>query len=78
MADVQNLVANSEVKSANVTIGTIRKVEVNGWSALLTVELQQGNGLPENATAKLAQKSLLGAQYLELNVPDDQPPWEPQ
>ncbi|WP_193777219.1 MCE family protein [Rhodococcus sp. YH3-3] len=74
MADVQNLVANSEVKSANVTIGTIRKVEVNGWSALLTVELQQGNGLPENTTAKLAQKSLLGAQYLELNAPDDQSP----
>ena len=73
MADVQNLVANSEVKSANVTIGTVRKVEVNGWSALLTVDLQQGNGLPENTTATLAQKSLLGAQYLELSAPDDRP-----
>lgn len=69
MADIQNLVANSEVKAANVTIGTIRKVEVDDWSAKLAIDLRSDAVLPANATAKLAQKSLLGAQYLELSAP---------
>lgn len=69
MADIQNLVANSEVKTDNVTIGTIRKVEIDDWNAKLTIDLRADAALPGNTTAKLAQKSLLGAQYLELSAP---------
>ncbi|MFZ2177874.1 MAG: MCE family protein [Rhodococcus sp. (in: high G+C Gram-positive bacteria)] len=72
MEDIQNLVANSEVKADNVTIGTIRKVDIEGWTAELTLDISEDVELPANVTAKLAQKSLLGAQYLELTTPAGQ------
>lgn len=72
MADVQNLVGNSEVKAGNVTIGTVRSVRVDSSIAVLTVDLRQDAHLGSNSTATLAQKSLLGAQYLELATPAGQ------
>lgn len=72
MADVQNLVANSEVKAGNVTVGTVRSIRVDTSIAVLTVDVRQDAHLGSNATATLAQKSLLGAQYLELVTPQGQ------
>jgi phospholipid/cholesterol/gamma-HCH transport system substrate-binding protein len=69
MADVANLVPNSEVKLNDVTVGTVLKIAVNGWHASLTVGLEKEVKLPRNATAKIGQKSLLGAEYLELSGP---------
>lgn len=69
MKDIQNLVANSEVKSGDVTVGTVRSVRVDNGIALLTVDVNDDVPLPAGTTAKLAQKSLLGAQYLQLDPP---------
>lgn len=70
MADIQNLVANSEVKAGDVTIGSVRSVRVEEGIARLGVELDSAVPLPADTTARLAQKSLLGAQYLELAPPE--------
>jgi len=74
MRDIQNLVNNSVVKAGNVNVGAIRRVELDGWSARLTVQLNSAADLPANVSAKLGQTSVLGAQYLELVVPDGQAP----
>ncbi|MCD2107128.1 MCE family protein [Rhodococcus erythropolis] len=70
MKDIQNLVNNSVVKAGNVNVGAIRRVEIDDWNAKLTVELNSSAALPATVSATLGQTSILGAQYLELAVPD--------
>ncbi|MFD6894670.1 MCE family protein [Rhodococcus sp. NPDC060086] len=69
MEDVQNLVGNSVVKSGDVTVGAVRSVRVENGIAQLIVDLDSAVRLPAGTTARLAQKSLLGAQYLQLDPP---------
>ncbi len=70
--NVANLVPNSEVKVDDVTVGRVSDVRLDGWHARLTLELDDGVRLPANATAKIGQKSLLGAEYVELDRLSDQ------
>jgi phospholipid/cholesterol/gamma-HCH transport system substrate-binding protein len=69
LANAANLVPNSEVKYDEVTIGSVRKIELKDWTATLTVGIEKGNQIPADVTAKVAQKSLLGAEYLALADP---------
>lgn len=69
--NVANLVPNSEVKVDDVTVGRVSDVRLDGWHARLSLELDVGVRLPANATAKIGQKSLLGAEYVELGQPSD-------
>jgi phospholipid/cholesterol/gamma-HCH transport system substrate-binding protein len=70
-ANVANLVPDAEVKVDDVTVGRVSDVRLDGWHARLTLELDDGVRLPANATAKIGQKSLLGAEYVELDRPSD-------
>jgi phospholipid/cholesterol/gamma-HCH transport system substrate-binding protein len=69
LANAANLVANSEVKYDEVTIGSVRKIELKNWTATLTVGVEGDARIPDDVTAKVAQKSLLGAEYLALADP---------
>jgi len=69
LANAANLVPNSEVKYDEVTIGSVRKIELKDWTATLTVGIENGTQVPSDVTAKVAQKSLLGAEYLALADP---------
>ncbi|WP_051939064.1 MCE family protein [Phaeacidiphilus oryzae] len=73
MADVDNLVPNAEVKVGDVTVGTVRKIAFDDWHARLTLSLKDGVHLPGNAVATLGQKSVLGAEYIQLAGPADAP-----
>ncbi|WP_254205206.1 MCE family protein [Nocardia alni] len=72
MDDIQNLVNNSVVKSGNVDVGIVESIGLDGWHARLTVRLNDSAALAANVSAKLGQTSILGAQYLELDVPPGQ------
>lgn len=74
LADAQNLVGNSPVKADNVVIGNIGGISSRDWTAILTLDIDAGVELPANVTAKLAQTSVLGSQYLELTSPVDEHP----
>lgn len=71
LENATNLVPNSEVKYGEVTIGSVRKIQLDGWTAKLTIGLEKDAEVPAGVTAKVAQKSLLGAEYLELIAPAD-------
>jgi phospholipid/cholesterol/gamma-HCH transport system substrate-binding protein len=64
-----NLVANSEVKYDDVTVGSVRKIEFDNWHAKLTLGIEKDAHVPANVIANVAQKSLLGAEYLDLSAP---------
>lgn len=74
MPDVDNIEPNSRVRVGDVNVGHIRKIERQGWHALVTMELNGDVELPANATAKLGQTSLLGSLHIELAPPTDVPP----
>lgn len=74
MPDVSNIQQNSRVRVGDVNIGTVNKIERQGWNALLTITLNGDVNLPANSTATLGQTSLLGSLHIELAPPTDAPP----
>ncbi|MGY2007468.1 MCE family protein [Nocardia gipuzkoensis] len=74
MPNVTTLTQNSPVRVHDVTVGTVSKIEVEDWHALVTVMLNPDVHLPANTVAKIGQTSLLGSNHLELAAPTDQPP----
>ncbi|BBX15260.1 hypothetical protein MDUV_01200 [Mycolicibacterium duvalii] len=74
MPDVDNIEPNSRVRVGDVNVGHVRKIERQGWHALVTMELNGDVELPANATATLGQTSLLGSLHIELAPPTDEEP----
>lgn len=74
MPDVDNIEQNSRVRVGDVNVGTVTKIERQGWHALVTMKLNGNVELPANATATLGQTSLLGSLHIELAPPKDAPP----
>ncbi|WP_418002631.1 MCE family protein [Mycobacterium sp. PDNC021] len=74
MTDVTNLQENSRVRVADVTVGTVTKIERQDWHALVTMKLNGDVDVPANAIVKLGLTSLLGTLHLELLPPKDARP----
>ncbi|MCS7475394.1 MCE family protein [Umezawaea endophytica] len=74
-ADVLDLVPQAGVKTADVAIGRVERVELaqDNRTALVTVALNGDVRLPANASAHLRQSSLLGEKYVELGAPTGEP-----
>ncbi|KGN36450.1 MCE family protein [Knoellia subterranea] len=70
-ADVLDLVPKSAVKINEVAVGQVEKIELNGWTARVTLTIPESSKLPDNATAELKQTSLLGEKYISLAGPAD-------
>ena len=74
MPDVDNIEPNSRVRVADVNVGHVKRIERQGWHALVTMELDGDVELPANATATLGLTSLLGSLHIELAPPTDEAP----
>lgn len=74
LPNVTNIQPNSRVRVGDVTVGTVTKVERQGWHALVSMTINADVNLPANATAKVGQTSLLGALHIALATPADVPP----
>jgi phospholipid/cholesterol/gamma-HCH transport system substrate-binding protein len=74
MPDVSNLQPNTAVEVNDVTVGTVTKIERQGWHALVTMRLNGDVNLPANSTVTLGQTSLLATLHLELAPPVGVPP----
>ena len=69
---------NSPVMVDDVTVGSVSGVEAvqradGSFYAAVKVSLERNVKLPANATAKVAQTSLLGSQHIQLSAPVGQP-----
>src|SRR5262249_48327878 len=73
MPDVTNIQQNQRVRVGDVTVGHITRIDLHGWHALVTMKLNGDVDLPENATAKVGQTSLLGTLHIELSPPTTEP-----
>jgi phospholipid/cholesterol/gamma-HCH transport system substrate-binding protein len=74
LPDVNNIQQNSRVRVGDVNVGTVTKIERQGWHALLTMRLNHDVNLPENSIVKVGLTSLLGSLHIELAPPTDAAP----
>ena len=74
LPDVNNIQQNSRVRVGDVDVGTVTKIERQGWHALLTMRLNGDVVLPENSTVTIGLTSILGSLHIELAPPVDVAP----
>jgi phospholipid/cholesterol/gamma-HCH transport system substrate-binding protein len=74
LPDVSTLQENSRVRVGDVDVGTVSKVERQGWHALITMTVNGDVELPSNAVATVGQTSLLGSSHVELAAPSGAAP----
>lgn len=68
-SDVLDLVPQSAVKVNDVTVGSVEKISLSGWTARVRMKIDKKVHLPDNATASVRQTSLLGEKFVELAPP---------
>jgi phospholipid/cholesterol/gamma-HCH transport system substrate-binding protein len=73
-ADVLDLVPYSAVKVNGATVGHVSKISLQGSHALVSCQIDDSARLPHNAVASVAETSLLGEKYVELESPTVVPP----
>ncbi|HSV39070.1 MAG TPA: MCE family protein [Nocardioidaceae bacterium] len=66
---VENLVPNSTVQQDNVVIGTVASINTADWEAVVELRLLRDTPVPKDAVFSIGQKTLLGAQYVDVVVP---------
>ena len=74
LPDVGTIGQNTRVRVADVNVGNVTRIEVQGWHALVTMRIDGDVHLPANSTAKVGQTSLLGSMHIELAPPADAAP----
>lgn len=74
MPDINNIQPNTRVRLGDVDVGVVRKIELQGWHALITLRLNGDVQLPANVTVKAGLTSLLGSMHVELAPPTDAAP----
>ncbi|WP_432827666.1 MCE family protein [Dactylosporangium sp. CA-092794] len=73
-ADVLDLVPQAAVKVDDVTVGSVERISLSGWTARVRLRIGKDVRLPANATAAVRQTSLLGEKYVALDPPTTEPP----
>lgn len=74
LPDVATIQQNSRVRVGDVNVGTVTRIELQDWHALVTMRLNGDVHLPANSTAKVGQTSLLGSMHIELAPPAGEAP----
>ena len=67
-AQVGDLVENANVQSSDVRIGTIKKIELDGWEAQVTMCLSPEEKIPADVFAVVRSTSLLGEKFIDLQA----------
>lgn len=74
IANVGTLESNSPVMIDDVVVGSVGKLDVAGWHAVVDVRVRPEVTVPANAVAKIGQTSLLGSLHLALDPPVGEAP----
>ncbi|AWB93420.1 MCE family protein [Aeromicrobium chenweiae] len=68
--DVLDLVPQSAVRVNDIAVGKVTDVRLEGWTAVVTVQVNRDAKLPDNAVATIRQTSLLGEKFVSLAPPE--------
>ncbi|MEU6795676.1 MCE family protein [Nonomuraea wenchangensis] len=67
--DVQSLVTGHSVQIADVRVGTVTGIRLQGYRARVTMAVQAPHRVPRGSTATVAKTSVLGENYVLLTPP---------
>ncbi|GII02554.1 hypothetical protein Pta02_45620 [Planobispora takensis] len=68
--DVQSLVVGHSVQVSDVRVGSVTDIRLEGYRARVTMSIEEGNRVPEGTSAVVAKTSILGENYVELQLPE--------
>jgi phospholipid/cholesterol/gamma-HCH transport system substrate-binding protein len=68
--DVSDLGPGHTVQVANVVVGSVTGVRLDGYRAKVTISITDGHPIPVGTTATVRRTSLLGEPFVELAFPD--------
>jgi len=71
-SDVSSLTTGASVEMADVPVGTVTGIRLDGHQALVTMAVRRGAHVPANVVAKLEQTTILGEYVIDL-VPGPSP-----
>ncbi len=72
----QGLLSGSDVKVRGVNIGQVKSIELVDGSAEITLQIHDGEAVPEGATATIRPKTLFGEKFVDID-PDTAEPGAP-
>jgi phospholipid/cholesterol/gamma-HCH transport system substrate-binding protein len=73
-SDVNDLVAGAPVQFANISVGSVKSISLDGDRAEVTMTIDKSADIPANVTAELKQTTILGQHYVALVSGDDAGP----
>jgi phospholipid/cholesterol/gamma-HCH transport system substrate-binding protein len=68
-SDAEDLVPGAQVQMADVPIGQVTAIALDGSSAKVTMSIDKSARVPADATAALDQTTILGEHFVQLQVP---------
>lgn len=71
--DVGDLAASAPVMMADVQIGKVSEIELEGDQALVTMKIERAARVPDGVVARVRRTSLLGERIVDLEVPEETP-----
>lgn len=72
---VGDLVENADVQAADVEIGTVKSIELDGWEARVTMCIDQDEKVSSDVRAVVRSTSLLGEKFVDLQAKNPGPPF---
>lgn len=69
--DAQELVVGHTVRISDVNVGTVLDIELDDYEALVEFTIEDGRQLPDGTTASIQVTSLLGENYVALQLPEN-------
>ncbi|HEX3564041.1 MAG TPA: MCE family protein [Acidimicrobiales bacterium] len=71
-SDAEDLVPGAQVQMADVPIGQVTAISLDGSNAKVTMSIDKSARVPADATAALDQTTILGEHFVQLKVPSGQ------
>jgi phospholipid/cholesterol/gamma-HCH transport system substrate-binding protein len=71
--DVADLAPGAPVMLADVTIGQVDEIELDGTKALVTMSVDSSARLPQGSIARVRRESLLGEKIIDFVIPETVP-----
>lgn len=69
-ADVQDLTPGHNVQASNVVVGSVRRIDLDGYQARVELSIVDDFRVPDGVAAVVRRTSLLGEYYVDLVLPE--------
>lgn len=72
-ADAAGITAENQVRVAGIKVGTVSEVEIEGDHVLITMEIDNGIEIPNDADAEIKLATLLGTKFVDIEAKGGEP-----